>query len=65
MNLDSIKDFFSNLRVHDLPAGAAVLVALVLLFLVFKTGKFISRLILLLLAAALCAGAWWWKTHGP
>ena len=63
MNLDSIKEFFSNLGTRDLPTGAAVLIGIVLLFTVFKTGKFITKLIFLLLAAGLFAGAYWWHAH--
>ncbi len=41
MNLD-------KLSVQDLPVGAAALIGLVLLFLVFKTGKFFMKLTFLL-----------------
>ncbi len=63
MNLDSIKNFFSNLSTHDLPAGGAGLVGIVLLVLVFKSGKSANRLLLFLIAIALFAGAWWWHQH--
>lgn len=63
MNLDSIKDFFSNLGTHDLPTGAAGLTGIVLLFLLFKTGKFAAKLTLFLTAACLFAGAYWWHTQ--
>ena len=63
MNPDKIKDFFSNLGVRDLPTGGAVLVGIVLLFLVFKTGKAVSRFLLFLIAVGLLAGAWWWHQH--
>ena len=63
MNLDKIKEFFSNLSAHDLPTGVAALAGLVLLFIVFKTGKAFSRLLLFLVAVGLFAGAWWWHTH--
>jgi hypothetical protein len=63
MNLDNIKEFFSNLSSHDLPAGGAGLVGVVLLVLVFKTGKSANRLLLFLIAIALFAGAWWWHQH--
>jgi len=63
MNLDKLKEFFDKLGVHDLPTGAAALVGLVLLVLVFKTGKSISRLVLFLIAVGLFAGAWWWHQH--
>jgi hypothetical protein len=63
MNLDKIKEFFSNLNAHDLLTGGAVLVGIVLLLLVFKAGKFFMRLLLFLIAIGLIAGAWWWHTH--
>jgi hypothetical protein len=63
MNLDSIKDFFSSLSLRDLPVGAAVLIGVVLLLLVLKAGKFVTKMLLLLVAVALFAGAYWWRTH--
>ncbi len=63
MNLESIKEFFSNLTAHDLPTGAAMLIGFVLIFLVFKTGKVLMKVMFLLLAAALFAGAYWWHYH--
>jgi hypothetical protein len=63
MNLDKLKEFFNNLSAQDLPTGAAALIGIVLLFLVFKTGKSFFRLMLFLLAVGLFAGAWWWHTH--
>ena len=63
MNLDKIKEFFSNLGNHDLPAGVAALIGIVLLFLLFKTGKFFMKLVFLLVAVGLFAGAYWWHTH--
>jgi hypothetical protein len=63
MNLDKIKEFFSNLSAHDLPTGAAVLAGIILLVLVFKAGKFFFRFMLFLIAIGLIAGAWWWHTH--
>lgn len=63
MNLDSVKDFFSNLSVHHLPTGVAALIGIVLLVLVFKAGKFLTKLVFFLLAAALFAGAYWWHYH--
>ena len=63
MNLDKIKEFFSNLDRHDLPAGGAGLVAIILLFLVFKARKTAHRFLLFLIAVGLLAGAWWWHTH--
>jgi hypothetical protein len=63
MNLDKLKDFFSNLSQHDLPTGAAVLVGIVLLFLIFRTGKSFAKVLLFLIALGLFAGAYWWHTH--
>ncbi len=56
MNLDKFS-------IHDLPTGAAALIGLVLLFLVFKTGKFLMKVILLLVAVGLFAGAYWLHTQ--
>jgi hypothetical protein len=63
MNLDSIKEFFGNLSARDLPTGAAALTGIVLLFFLFKTGKFFMKLMLFLIALGLFAGAYWWHTH--
>jgi len=63
MNLDKIKGFFSNLGEHELPTGGAVLVGLVLLFLVFRTGKSFTKILLFLVAIGLFAGAYWWHNH--
>lgn len=63
MSLDKIKDLFSNLGKMDLPTGVAALAAIVLLVLVFKTGKFFTKVLFFLMALALIAGAWWWHTH--
>jgi hypothetical protein len=63
VNLNSIKNFFSDLNFHHVPTGAAVLVGLVLLVLVFKAGKFLAKLFFFLVALALFAGAYWWHTH--
>jgi hypothetical protein len=63
MNLDKIKSLFSNLSTHDLLAGGAGLVGIILIVLMFKAGKFVARLLLFLVAIALFAGAWWWHQH--
>ena len=64
MNLDKIKELLDHLSTHDLLAGGAVLVGIVLLLLlVFKIGRFLLRLLLFLIAIGLIAGAWWWHTH--
>ena len=63
MNLDSIKHFFSNLNAHDLPAGGAGIIGIVLLVLVFKSGKSANRLLLFIVALGLFAGAWWWHQN--
>ena len=61
--MDKIKDFFSNLSTHDLPTGGAVLVGIVLLFLVLKTGKSFIKAIIFLIAIALFVGAYLWHHH--
>jgi hypothetical protein len=53
MNLDALTS-------HDLPTGALAVIGIVLLFLVFRTGKLVMRLAFLLVAAGLFAAAWWW-----
>lgn len=53
MNLDTFAS-------HDLPAGALAVIGIVLLFLVFRTGKLVMRLVFLLAAAGLFAAAYWW-----
>ena len=63
MNLDNIKAFFNNLSTHDLPSGAAALIGIILLFLVFKSTKTAHRFLLFLIAIGLFAGAWWWHQH--
>jgi predicted exporter len=63
MSLDKIKDFFANLSSHDLPTGMAVLVGIVLLFLVFRSGKSFAKVLLFLVAIGLFAGAYWWHAH--
>ena len=63
MSLEKFKEFFSKLSVHDLPQAAVAVGAIILLVLVFKTGKFLMRLAFLLIALALFAGAYWWHYH--
>ena len=63
MNLDSIKDFFSNLGTRDLPLAGAVLVAVPAIIFVFRTKQALLKLLLLLAAAGLVAGAYWWRTQ--
>jgi hypothetical protein len=63
MNLDKIRDFFSQLNIKDLPTGGAALVGIILLILIFKTGKAISRFLLFIIAVGLFAGAYWWHQH--
>jgi hypothetical protein len=63
MNADKIKDLLNKFGTRDLPSGAAVLVGGVLLFLVFKSGKSLSRLALFVIAIALFAGAYWWHEY--
>ena len=63
MNLDKIKDFFNKFSAHDLPTGAALLIGVMLLVLVFKAGKTLIKLAIFLIAAALFVGAYWWHHH--
>lgn len=51
---------FDALTSHDLPTGALAVIGIVLLFLVFRTGKLVMRLGFLLVAAGLFAAAYWW-----
>ena len=62
-NMEKIKEFFENLGKHDLPTGVAVLVGIILLFLMFKTGKFLAKILMFLVALGLFAGAYWWHVH--
>jgi hypothetical protein len=41
----------------------AVLVGIVLLFLVFRSGKSFAKVLLFLVAIGLFAGAYWWHVH--
>jgi hypothetical protein len=63
MNRDKLKEMFDKLSAHDLPTGAAALVGIVLLFLVFKKGKFFMKLVFFLIAVGLFAGAYRWHRH--
>jgi hypothetical protein len=63
MYLDKINEFLSTFDKQDLPAGGAGLVAIILLFLVFKARRATHRFLLFLIAIGLFAGAWWWHTH--
>jgi hypothetical protein len=51
---------FDRLLSHDLPTGALVLIGLVLLYVILKTGKFLLKCVLLLIVAGLFASAYWW-----
>ncbi len=48
---------------HDLPAAGAILFAIVLIVLMLKAGKFVTRLLLFLIVIGLFAGAWWWHQN--
>ena len=45
MNHNHLKETFGKLNAHDLPAGVAALIGIVMLFLVFRTGKFFMKLV--------------------
>lgn len=51
---------FDTITWDDLPTGVLAVIGIVLLFLVFRTGKFAMRLAFLLVAAGLFAAAYWW-----
>ena len=51
---------FDKLLSHDLPTGVMVLIGVVALFVLFKTGKVLMKFVLLLIAAGLFAAAYWW-----
>jgi hypothetical protein len=51
---------FDTITWHDLPTGALAVIGIVLLFLVFRTGKLAMRLVFVLIAAGLFAAAYWW-----
>ena len=63
MTLDHIREFFSNLGRHDLPTGVAARPGIVLLGLVFKTGKFFKKLMFPLIAAGRFRGSVPGGTH--
>jgi hypothetical protein len=63
MNLDKLKDFFNNHGLHELPTGAAALIGIVVLVLIFKAKKSMAKVILLLIAIGLFAGAYWWHNQ--
>jgi hypothetical protein len=63
MSLDKIRDFFGQFDIKDLPAGGAALVGIILLILVFTTGKALTRFLFFIVAVGLFAGAWWWHQH--
>jgi hypothetical protein len=54
---------FDNLFSHDLPTGAMALIGIVLLFVVFKSGKLVLKLVLLLMVAGLFSAAYWFYTQ--
>jgi hypothetical protein len=61
--MDTIKDFLSKFTKHDLPTGVAVLIGIVLLVLVLKTGRNFVKLTIFLIAVALFVGAYFWHHH--
>jgi hypothetical protein len=61
--MDKVKSFFDQFDIKDLPAGGAVLVGIILLVLVFKSGRALNRFLLFITAAALFAGAYWWHKN--
>jgi len=63
MDFEYFKNTFGKLHGHNLPAYVAVLAGLLLLLLVFKTTKFVARLMFLIIATVLFAAAYWWYGH--
>jgi hypothetical protein len=63
MNHAPFTEILGEITLHDLPTGGAGLAGLVLLFLVVRSGKVVTRALFLLLAIVLFAGAYWWHTH--
>ena len=52
--------FIAALSPQEWSAGAVLGIAVVVLYIMFKIGKFFLKLVLFLIAAGLIAGAWWW-----
>ena len=63
MYLADLKEIFRKLSAHDLPAGAATLAGVILLFLIFKTSKLFIKLVFFFIAVGLFASAYWWRAH--
>jgi putative Ca2+/H+ antiporter (TMEM165/GDT1 family) len=62
MNFDQLKTV-GTFQGHLLPAGVGVLAGMFFLFLVFKAGKLVMKLVPFLIAVAFFAAAYWWHTH--
>jgi hypothetical protein len=63
MHYDKLKDFLGNLSQHDLATGAAAVVGIVLLVLIFRTGKSFGKVLLFLIAIGLFAGPYRWRNR--
>jgi hypothetical protein len=65
MNWDKIKNslHLGRLNSSDIPTGAFALTGVVVLIIAFKSGKFISKMLLGLVALALVGAAVWWHLH--
>jgi hypothetical protein len=62
---DKIKDplHLDKLNSSDIPTGAFGVVGMVVLVIAFKSGKFISKMLLGLAALVLAGAAVWWHLH--
>ncbi|HWW00192.1 MAG TPA: hypothetical protein VNZ64_10895 [Candidatus Acidoferrum sp.] len=65
MNWDKIKDtlHLDKLNSSDIPTGAFGIVGVVVLVIAFKSGKFVSKMLLGLAALVLAGAAVWWHLH--
>jgi hypothetical protein len=65
MNWDKIKNslHLDRLNSSDIPTGAFAIIGVVVLVIAFKSGKFISKMLLGLVALALVGAAVWWHLH--
>ena len=62
MNFDQLKAL-GTFHGHLLPTGVGVLAGTFFLFLVFRAGKFVTKLVPFFLAVAFFTAAYWWFTH--
>lgn len=58
--MNQVRDFLEKMTASDLPAGALLGVAIVLLLIAVKVTKGFGKAVLVVLALAALAGAAWW-----